>query len=87
MTTRSMQGPTILRLTIVVLLMFPLLAGSPISAPADSAGVIYVDADAPGPTHGGSSWPDAYVYLQDALDWTESLGDWNGDSIDTIGIY
>ncbi|MHC4807653.1 MAG: fibronectin type III domain-containing protein, partial [Planctomycetota bacterium] len=29
--------------------------------------VIYVDADAPGPTHDGSSWVNAYKYLQNAL--------------------
>ncbi len=32
-----------------------------------SAKVIYVDANAPGPTHDGSSWTNAYNYLQDAL--------------------
>jgi hypothetical protein len=29
--------------------------------------IIYVDKDAPGPTHDGSSWNDAYTDLQDAL--------------------
>jgi predicted outer membrane repeat protein len=32
-----------------------------------SAKVIYVDANAPGPTHDGSNWTNAYKYLQDAL--------------------
>ena len=32
-----------------------------------AAKVIYVDANAPGPTHDGSSWTNAYNYLQDAL--------------------
>jgi hypothetical protein len=31
------------------------------------AKVIYVDANAPGPTHDGSSWTNAYHFLQDAL--------------------
>jgi parallel beta-helix repeat protein len=31
-------------------------------------GTIYVDADAPGPTHDGSSWDFAYTGLQDALE-------------------
>ena len=30
--------------------------------------VIYVDDDAPGATHDGSTWDYAYLYLQDALD-------------------
>jgi hypothetical protein len=32
-----------------------------------AAKVIYVDANAPGPTHNGSSWTNAYKHLQDAL--------------------
>jgi predicted outer membrane repeat protein len=32
-----------------------------------AAVAIYVDADAPGPTHDGSSWADAFTDLQDAL--------------------
>jgi predicted outer membrane repeat protein len=35
-------------------------------APAGLANVIFVDADAPG-ANDGSSWSDAYTYLQDAL--------------------
>ena len=34
---------------------------------AGAAGTIYVDADAPGPTHDGSTWANGYRYLQDAL--------------------
>jgi len=38
-----------------------------LSATPSSAGTIYVDINAPGPTHDGSSWADAFNYLQDAL--------------------
>ncbi len=31
------------------------------------ADTIYVDTNATGPTHDGSSWCDGYLYLQDAL--------------------
>jgi len=37
------------------------------SVSSSIAKVIYVDANAPGPIHDGSSWTDAYNYLQDAL--------------------
>lgn len=39
-----------------------------ISANAEAGTVIYVDADATGPTHDGTSWCTAYVDLQQALD-------------------
>ncbi|MHC4500051.1 MAG: lamin tail domain-containing protein, partial [Planctomycetota bacterium] len=35
--------------------------------PSSTVGTIYVDVNAPGPTHDGSSWHDAYLYLRDAL--------------------
>lgn len=38
-----------------------------IVAPAHAQRVLYVDAEAPGPTHDGSSWCEAFLYLQDAL--------------------
>ena len=37
-------------------------------------GPIYLDQDAPGPAHDGSSWASAYTDLQDALD-AASIGD------------
>jgi hypothetical protein len=37
-----------------------------------AAKVIYVDANAPGPTHDGSSWANAYKHLQDALSDADS---------------
>ena len=48
-----------------------------------SAKVIYVDGNAPGPTHNGSSWANAYKHLQDALSDASS-----GDEIRVAdGIY
>lgn len=38
-----------------------------LAVPCQAVQVIYVDGDATGPTHNGSSWADAYNYLQDAL--------------------
>jgi predicted outer membrane repeat protein len=34
---------------------------------ASSSSTHYVDTSAPGPTHDGTSWPTAFLYLQDAL--------------------
>lgn len=40
-----------------------------------SGDIIYVDANAPGPTHDGSSWINAYQYLSEALYKPPSYGD------------
>jgi len=53
---------TKVRIKILTLLFVTLLAAS--NAQSE---IIFVDADAPGPTHDGSSWTDAYNNLQDAL--------------------
>jgi hypothetical protein len=39
---------------------------------AAAGGTIYVDAGAPGPTHDGTSWVNAYKYLQEALAFASS---------------
>ena len=38
-----------------------------VSAGRSVADTIYVDTNATGPVHDGSSWCDAYLYVQDAL--------------------
>ena len=38
-----------------------------ITLSAQGQPVLYVDSDATGPIHDGSSWCQAYVHLQDAL--------------------
>lgn len=49
---------SVLMITVGVILSAPfVLAG----------GIIYVDVDAPGPVHDGSTWDTAFVHLQDAL--------------------
>ena len=40
-----------------------------------SGDIIYVDANAPGPTHDGSSWSSAYKYLSEAIYQPPSYGD------------
>ncbi len=40
-----------------------------------SGNIIYVDVNAPGPTHDGSSWGNAYQYLSEALYKPPSYGD------------
>jgi hypothetical protein len=55
---------------LVLLVGFASASGSPSvhNAPnATNNGIIYVDADAPGPTHDGTSWTNAYATVQDAL--------------------
>ncbi|MBA7619896.1 hypothetical protein ES703_27238 [subsurface metagenome] len=48
--------------TLLLISAFLLAMGAPAVAK-----VIFVDANAPGPTHDGLSWTNAYKYLQDAL--------------------
>ena len=64
----------LLGLTAVVILL-ALIMGQVQAAP--TAGVIYVDVDAPGPTYDGTSWATAYPNLQDSLAvWTSSNEIW-----------
>ena len=69
-----MKDPQNSPLTIIAAALLTTLALllTPRTARAD--GPIYVDRDAPGPTHNGESWPTAYVTLQGALD-VASAGD------------
>jgi len=55
-----------LAMSMFLLMMVPAVA---------AGGTIYVDADAPGPVHDGSSWATAYKYLQDALTDANSIGE------------
>ena len=57
---------------LVLVLVFVLAAGG-------TAGgrIIYVDANAPGPAHDGSSWANAYNCLQDALAYARPNPDVN----------
>ena len=48
-----------------------------------SAAVIYVNDDAPGPGHDGSSWQTAYLDLQQALDEAQ----WGDDIWVAAGVY
>ncbi len=57
-----MSGKTNLMSWLITLLLLVVLVES---AFADQ--IIYVDTDAPGPTHDGSCWADAFICLQDAL--------------------
>ncbi len=52
-----------------------------------SGSVIYVDAEAVGPTHDGSSWCSAYVHLQDALADASSSGGVVAEIHVADGIY
>ncbi len=54
-----------LMVLLLTLFAFPHVAGA-------DGDTIYVDADAPGPTHDGTSWNDAYLDLQSALTAVES---------------
>ena len=63
----------------LVILLFVLVVGAPVAAGGQ---IFYVDDDAPG-ANDGSSWPDAFNYLQDAL-----AAAWSGDEIRVAeGIY
>ena len=57
---------------LVVLLIMTVFASAPAGV-GSPARVIYVDANAPGADN-GTSWGDAYNYLQDALADANSLG-------------
>jgi hypothetical protein len=78
----------IVRLLIISVLIFPLQANIPIGsgvfAPAPE--LIYVDASATG-ANNGTSWADAYIYLQDALDETNASGSTDFEIRVAEGVY
>ena len=74
MNNRSIFSNKVFRLIVVVILMFPLMANSQGRPNLIGPTIIYVDTDATAGSNNGTSWTDAYVYLQDALDFTNSNG-------------
>ena len=58
----------------IIKLVLAVLVGLAFCGPVVAGEIIYVDADAPGPVGDGSSWTDAYVFLQHALGDAHSSG-------------
>jgi len=54
----------------VFVLALAALSATAIPAAASDGGVLFVDKDAPGPTHNGLSWTTAFTTVQAALDYT-----------------
>ncbi len=76
--TVNAESGSFLRLVLLLSLM-----GSPVFAQS----VIYVDADATGPVHDGTSWCRAHLYLQDALAEAEMLGGLVSEIRVANGVY
>jgi len=86
MKTRSFFSNKAFRLIVVVILMFPLLANQTGKPNLVGPTRIYVDRDASG-ANNGTSWTDAFEYLQDALDETNASGSTDYEIWVADGVY
>ena len=71
MKTRHSSLSAVLRIIVILMIIFPITA-SPGTSVKAAAVVRYVDLDAVSGANNGTSWGDAFVHLQDALDWANS---------------
>ena len=76
-----MVGETNLKIFLAMSVFLLAIAGTNFAGE-----IIYVDIDAQGPTHNGSSWANAYKYLQDGLADANSNADVNEIRV-AEGIY
>ena len=72
----------LVRTVLILVFLLPFLPVNTIKA----NGPVYVDADAVG-ANNGASWTDAYVFLQDALDYTNNNGSTDFEIWVAEGVY